>query len=261
MMDMMQTGDGMKDSSLIKAVERQSLSDAVFEQLRDRILTGDFKPGEALPSERSLCDLLQVNRGAVREALKRLEQSRLVTIRQGEATKVRDYRFSAGPELLPALLAAQEGQIDVGVARSVMELRGLIAPDAARLAAERVPADLRAEVEPLLEAMEKAAGDLPKLQDLAAHLWEQLVHASDNVAYILLYNSMRQVYDQIRGELLGILQPELEDLEGYRAIVSAILEGDAPGARSAAHALIDKGTQATLMALELLERMETEASS
>lgn len=48
----------------LQPVARQSLPDAIFVQLRDRILSGALAPGEALPAERVLCEELGVNRGA-----------------------------------------------------------------------------------------------------------------------------------------------------------------------------------------------------
>ena len=49
--------------------KKKSVSDVVFDQLRDQIVSGVLLPGEALPGERQLCEMLEVNRGAVREAL------------------------------------------------------------------------------------------------------------------------------------------------------------------------------------------------
>src|SRR5687768_14972815 len=100
-------------------VTRQSLSDAVFEQLRSRIVTGEMRPGSTLPAERTLAEMLGVNRGAIREALKRLAQARLISIQQGGATRVLDYRATAGMELLSNLLITADGGLDVRVARSV----------------------------------------------------------------------------------------------------------------------------------------------
>lgn len=57
---------------MLKPVRKQSLSDAVFTQLRDQIVSGALAPGEPLPAERLLCEALGVNRGSVREALRRL---------------------------------------------------------------------------------------------------------------------------------------------------------------------------------------------
>ena len=73
---------------MFRAVSKQSLSDAVFDQLRERIMREDLKVGDELPPERLLCELLDVNRGSVREAIKRLQQAGLVQVRQGGPTTV-----------------------------------------------------------------------------------------------------------------------------------------------------------------------------
>src|SRR5690348_9206426 len=112
----------------LQPVARQSVSDAVFEQLRDEILSGRLTPNEALPAERTLTEVLGVNRQAVREALKRLHQAGLVEISHGGSTRVRDYRSSAGLDLLETLLIAADGSIDARVARSIMEMRACIGP-------------------------------------------------------------------------------------------------------------------------------------
>ncbi len=85
---------------IIKPVERLSLVDLIFRQLRDSMLTGELGPGDELPAERVLSDRLEANRGAVREAPKRLEQARLVEIHQGETTRVLD--FGTGVAVDPA---------------------------------------------------------------------------------------------------------------------------------------------------------------
>ena len=121
----------------LKPVARKSLSDAVFDQLSQEIVQGRMRPGTPLPSERSLCDMLRVNRGAVREALKRLSQAGLILIQHGGGTRVLDFKQTASLDLLDHLLFRHDGTIDLRVARSVMEMRAVMAPDIARLAARR----------------------------------------------------------------------------------------------------------------------------
>ena len=57
---------------------------------------------EANYSVGELCDAFAVNRGAVREALKRLEQIRLVSMHQGGRTRARDWREAAG-DMVPVV--------------------------------------------------------------------------------------------------------------------------------------------------------------
>jgi len=241
-------------------VPRRSLSDAVFEQLRDRIVSGVMAPGSALPAERVLCEALGVNRSSVREGLRRLQQAGLVTVRHGGTSHVLDYRESAGLDLLEALLVTPSGQFDAHVIRSVVQMRSAIGSDAARLAAERHSARIAKRLESLVTAMRKAADDLPRLQELALEFWEAIVGAAENLAYRLAYNSMRRTYDKCRDLLREILQEELRDAAGYEAIAAAIRSGDAAAAESRARRLMGRGEQAIDSALAALERANRRAS-
>src|ERR1041385_8369509 len=112
-----------------KAVQRQPLSESVYRQLADKIVRRELAPGAALPSERELSDLLGVNRGAVREAIKRLQQAGLVAVRHGGNHVVLDFHAEGGLELLPSLLLDASGNVSPSVAKSVMAMRSSIAPD------------------------------------------------------------------------------------------------------------------------------------
>src|SRR3954462_1585144 len=117
-------------------VARRSVPDAVFDQVLGEVVSGALVPGEALPGERRLAEVLGVSRPAVREALQRMAQTRLVEVRHGGATTVRDFRRHAGLDLLPSLLV-RGGSVDVPVVRSVGEARPLIRPCVAAVAAGR----------------------------------------------------------------------------------------------------------------------------
>src|SRR5512138_3900841 len=97
---------------MFKPLARRLLATEVFDQIKDRILRGEMTAGMTLPAERALAELLKVNRNAVREGLKRLEQAGLVAIHQGGATRVLDYRRTAGLELLGTMLLRPDGKID-----------------------------------------------------------------------------------------------------------------------------------------------------
>jgi DNA-binding FadR family transcriptional regulator len=87
-------------------VQRQPLSDTVFAQLRDAVLAGRYGPGGFLPPERELAAAFAVNRHAVREALKRLQQAGFVRVLHGGGTEVLDVRRTAGLDLLGQLARA-----------------------------------------------------------------------------------------------------------------------------------------------------------
>ncbi len=240
-------------------VRRQSLSDAVFDQLRAQIVSGAMKAGASLPAERVLCDILGVNRGAVREALKRLAQARLVAVRHGGGSRVLDYRSSAGLELLPDLLLGADGGFDPDVVRSVVEMRSALAPDIARLAAARGGPAVADTLDGIVARMAESAGDLRRLQVLAMEFWSALVDGTGNIAYRLAYNSLRQTYERCFELLTGILEDELADHERYAAIAAAVRAGDQQAAHDLARALTRRGEEKLLAAASALRAARAEA--
>lgn len=241
-------------------IARRSLSDAVFEQLRDQIVNGQMTPGSPLPSERLLCEALGVNRSSVREGLRRLQQAGLVSVRHGGASQVLDYRDSAGLDLLESLLFTPSGSFDADVIRSVLQMRSAIAPDVVRLAARRPSAALAKKLDAIVAAMHAAAGDLARLQSLALDFWEAIVAASDNVAYRLAYNSLRRTYDRCRELLQTVLADEISDVSSYAAIAADLRHGKAAAAQALARDLVVRGEEAISAALKRIERADRRAS-
>ncbi len=211
-----------------------------------------MEPGAPLPSERHLCDLLRVNRGAIREALKRLEQAGLVTIQHGGGARVLNYRHSGNLDLLTRLLFHSDGTIDLGVARSTMEMRAAMAPDIARLCAKRRQPQHLHQLFEVVAAMADHPDDLPALQSLALQFWDVLVDGSDNIAYQLVFNSLREAYDRLRELLVEVLATELRDLAAYRAIAEAIHRSDDLSAAAVAQTLMNHGSSAVFQLLAAL---------
>src|ERR687892_581713 len=106
-------------------VTRASLPDQVFRRLAGDVLAGRYAAGERLPTQRTLAAELGVNMASVREGIKRLEQLKLVDVRQGDAMRVRDWRAHGGLDVLVHALGGGAA-LDDEVMRSVMEARGLL---------------------------------------------------------------------------------------------------------------------------------------
>jgi DNA-binding GntR family transcriptional regulator len=64
-------------------IKTSRASEEVFTQIKTSILSGKYRSGSKLPSERELTAVLQVSRGVVREALRMLELSGFLIVRQG----------------------------------------------------------------------------------------------------------------------------------------------------------------------------------
>ncbi|MBN2395402.1 MAG: FadR family transcriptional regulator [Candidatus Atribacteria bacterium] len=71
-----------------KTIKRESTLEVIVQQIKDQIKKGILKPGEKLPSERKLADLLRVSRASVREAIQALAFSGYLEVIQGKGTYI-----------------------------------------------------------------------------------------------------------------------------------------------------------------------------
>jgi GntR family transcriptional regulator, transcriptional repressor for pyruvate dehydrogenase complex len=75
--------DRRKDPQVFLPLKPQRLCEEVYRQLKDSILGGYYKPGDRLPSEKAFCETFGVGRPVIREALRSLENSGLISVRPG----------------------------------------------------------------------------------------------------------------------------------------------------------------------------------
>lgn len=238
----------------LEPVQRRSLSDEVYDQLRGKIVRGELSAGSSLPAERALCTMLGVNRGALREALKRLEQARLISIHHGGSTRVEDFRRRGGLDLLSQLILRADGTVDTRVARGVMEMRAALGPDIARLAALRASPELKSRLAAIAASMEPLH-ELSARQRASMQFWDVLVEGSGNVAYRFAFNTLSETYGQIAGVMTQVMATELCDTKGFRALAKSVQEGDAKKAEARARTLLQKGADGVLEVITLLESM------
>ena len=235
----------------LQPVNRRSVPEDVFDQIVAEVLSGDMQPGDALPSERRLAEVLGVSRPAVREAIKRLTEAGLVEVRQGDATTVRDFRRHAGLDLLPRLLI-RAGELDVTVVRSILETRLHNGPKIAELAARRRQPELAERLCASVDAL-AAESDPVERQRHALTFWDHVVDGADSIAFRLMYNTLRATYEPALPALAVMMADEVGRPEAYRAIADAIRDGDPAAAARTANDLLQPATVALLSALTELE--------
>ncbi len=161
----------VKETSFkIASVKRQRVSDSVADPIRQAIFSGQLTPGHKLPPEREMAEQFATSRVALREALRSLEQEGMIEIRRGfgGGAFVADF-----DNALRAMTDALNTVVKLGQAKSghLTEVRGMLEPVMARLAAARAtPADLR-EIEAVVVAQEEElrSGELSRKYDMEFH--------------------------------------------------------------------------------------------
>ncbi len=236
----------------LRPVARRLVPQDVYDQLLEEVVGGELTAGEALPSERRLAELLGVSRPAVREALQRLSEARLVQVRHGGSTTVRDFRTSAGLDLLPRLLV-RDGHLDAAVGRSVLQARQAIAPTVAALAASGTRQEAAQRLGEAVDAL-GAAADTVGRQRAALAFWDVVVDLADSIVFRLLFNSLRAAYEPALDALGPVMEAEVDNLAGYRALAEAITAGDPDRAHASAHDVLRPATEALGRLFGLLDQ-------
>jgi DNA-binding FadR family transcriptional regulator len=208
-------------------INRSSVPDLVFDELRDAILSGRYAPGERLPTLRALAADLDVHVTTVRQALGRLEQLRLIEIRHGDATRVLDWRTSGGLEALAVL-----GATDAEVIPALFEARRVLLAQSARLAAERRTDTQARGLRELVGAIAEAADDHAALFADWAFM-TTIVEAAGNLVFQLIMNSVRQLYLPNVDAFTPVVADREQLVPLYQRTAAAIEAGDSDGAGTA----------------------------
>lgn len=222
-------------SAIDTRIIRVSVPDQVFASICEAILTGRYAPGERLPAQRDLAREYGVNLTTVREAVKRLEQLRLVDVRHGSAMRVRDWRRHGGLDVIAhALLRA--GHLDREMLEQVLEARRVLLSQSAALAATRVTT---AQARRLCDLAAKVAEepDDAVAQQLDFAFYEELVENAGNIVFSLIMNSVRDLY--LAGATLyrGVIAHRERLAPLYSEIANAVASGDSERARAATYEL------------------------
>jgi DNA-binding FadR family transcriptional regulator len=200
--------------------------------------------------------VLGVSRPAVREALQRMAATRLVEVRHGGATTVRDFRRHAGMDLLPRLLV-RRGKLDTSVARSVLEARLAIGPAVAALAAGRAGPVLASDLTETVDRLATTDDDIER-QVHALEFWDRVVDAADSMVFRLMFNSLRAAYEPALEALAPLMAEEVGQVDAYRVLTAALGSGDPDAARAAADRVLRPATESLLAALAALAAVPEE---
>lgn len=171
---------------MYKEIQTERLYEQIVEQIEQRILSGDLKVGDQLPPERELADQFRVSRTAVREAVKTLREKGLVDIQLGRGTFITANSARAMRHSLGLI-------VKIGNAKGLEQLeevREILEPEIAALAARRVSAEQIAAMRQAVADMDASLEDIDHFieADLDFHL--ALAEATHNPLFPALVDSI-----------------------------------------------------------------------
>lgn len=176
---------------LFDAITSQKFADRIVQRIMQTIGSGELKPGDLLPAERELASSFQVSRAVVREALGMLAVRGLIKVRQGKPTLLNDVASwnTLDPQVLLLLRTA-------GTFHDLMELRFMLEPEAAALAAQRATDEELAVLRPLLDPSHNVSMERHVEADTAFH--HGLVRATHNAVLLIVMSSVTDLLRESR---------------------------------------------------------------
>ncbi|HET9954716.1 MAG TPA: GntR family transcriptional regulator [Polyangiaceae bacterium] len=189
-----------------------NIAASIFRDLRRQILRGELPSGERLPGERELAQRYSTNRNTLREAVRMLEQARLVTVRHGQGVTISDFRRTGTMDLLPPFI---EQAVDLSEVTHLLEdilpARLLVLEFSARLAVRRASPE---DVARIKEASEQMIAAFERTDAVAIAVgfqrWlEAMIDAGHSVAVRWIGNPFLDAYRELldRFPALWVLEP------------------------------------------------------
>jgi GntR family transcriptional repressor for pyruvate dehydrogenase complex len=219
-----------------KPIRQFRISEEVLSQLKESILLGKFKSGEKLPSERELTEEFQVSRGVIREAIRILEITGFVALRQGPTggAFVTDLSFDhVGNAFLDLFLANKVSIPELANVRLFVE------PEVARLAA------LNATEEDRKRLTEAQEGEFLSVSTTTARIiqFQRVHHVIAESCQNHFYEAISKSMLRLTFEVVEAVDPDHEALHmpgEHKHIIDAVISANAQAAQAAMQTHMEK---------------------
>jgi len=210
-----------------EVVRRNKVYEEVAKQI-ERLILKKLKPGDKLPSERELAEILQVSRSSIRDAIRSLELVGLVEPRQGAGTIVRERSAESSVNPFTDTLKRRQELVT-----ELLDFRKMLEPPLAARAATHASAEDISEMEEILQRQEEKQdqGSVASAEDAEFHY--SIALASGNSVVLKVIDTLMDLLRETRENSLQVLGRSQKSLAGHRRILAAIKRHDAEAAKSA----------------------------
>lgn len=218
----------MKKPSPFRPIKKLRLYEEVAEQIKQSIFNGDLQPGEKLPSERELCEIFNVGRPTLREALRTLSIMGLIEVNtriRGSVVKDCDITqyIEAMREQLSWLIKVEEKTL-----KNLWEVRKYIELGIAHsLAANATKRDLR-KLDGLIKKMEGCSDNIQGYFRIAVEFHKELALSTRNKIFYMVWELFHDILLKGYVPILEEIFPEGPSklLEANKTLLRAIKSED-----------------------------------
>ena len=206
---------------LFKPVKKTRVYEEIVAKIKDMLENGRLKSGDQLPGERELSEVFQVSRSSVREALRTLETQGFLESRQGDGTYIASKPVeSLVNPLASVIFSEKDSQMEL------FEMRRLIEPQLAYLAAERATQEEIAMMEQALVLQEEAVAKGETGTDVDKSFHYIMAKATKNKVLLRLTDSMRDLLAESRDKYLQVEGRPDKSISRHRQVLDAIKARD-----------------------------------
>jgi len=161
-------------------------------EIEKKILSGEWKVGDKLPTERELVEEFGASRTVVNASLAELAQKGFLTINPRQWTKVADYTKDGKLEVLYSIVKFNGDNVDMQLMEGILNARKVVEIESVKLACKFRTDDDIAQLEKIINA-EKNATDIAERIELDFKFHHMLCVASKNPVYPLIMNSFEPI--------------------------------------------------------------------
>lgn len=206
----------------MKPIEKISVTDMAVENLKELILSGEMKVGDKLPTEKEICNMLNISRSTVREAFRVLQAMGFVEMRRGRGAFVAKVTED-DPNNIINWFVEHEVQFT-----DFMEVRMGIEPLGVKLAIQRATPQEVKELEEIHANFEKAMDeqDLVGLLTTDEAFHKHIMMATHNKLLISINQKVLDVFAEYRSKSFAVKETFKNALEPHRKILEAIKNRD-----------------------------------
>lgn len=225
----MEDGDFGAPLQLQQRARQPKVAEVVAQSVAEYILNHDLKPGDALPNEKRMTELLGVARSTLREGLRLLETQGVIVIRPGPGggPVVREQR--AGDLATSLTLMLQTARVSFG---TVVDARSALEPEIARMAALRRTdaqlADLRAVLDAMLATTNQAGAFRTAYNQFHGLLGEM----TNNLVLAVVQATLRQVSEPLHEQVNWGPRSGRAAVQTHIRLVDAVAAADSATAGS-----------------------------